>query len=81
MKTASYKNMSWRDALGVLMGVRGDGSLEETDAARALVTRAVANVLGIADCDGALSDWIANGEYCGIETPSMLANEYRNRRR
>lgn len=71
------RKMTFDRALSILMGVAGDMYDGELDDARHVVTRDVAAVLGIDDNDGALGDWIANGNYCGIEDAELLAEEWR----
>ena len=64
--------MTFGQAIEILMGVR-DGSVDE---ARHVVTRDVCAELGVSDPDGRVGDWIANGEYCGVETAKLLADEW-----
>jgi hypothetical protein len=65
--------MTFDHAIGVLMGVR-DGSIDE---ARHIVTRDVCAELGVSDTDGRVGDWIAKGEYCGVEDAKLLADEWK----
>lgn len=65
------KPMNFQDAITILATRSGD-----IDEARSVVTRAVLEIVGGRDDDGALGDWIAAGEYSGNETAQSIAAEW-----
>lgn len=65
------KPMNFQDAITILATRSGD-----IDEARSVVTRAVLEIVGGRDDDGALGDWIAAGEYSGNETAESIAAEW-----
>ena len=73
--------MNFQNAIQVLAQGRGiDPTVEwdaQIDEARSVVTRAVLAIIGGRDDNGALSDWIAAGEFSGAETPESIANEWK----
>jgi hypothetical protein len=64
--------MNFQQALDALIS-RDENNIDE---ARSIVTRTVADVLGISyssDEAVSLGDWIAAGEFSGSETPESIA--------
>lgn len=64
--------MTFQEAIQILINRDED----QIDEARSVVTRAVLAIVSGSDDDGALGDWIANGEYTGNETPESIAAEW-----
>jgi hypothetical protein len=65
--------MEFNQAIAILaQGSKHD----QIDEARSVVTRAVLEIVGGRDDDGALGDWIAAGEFSGSETAESIAAEW-----
>jgi len=72
--------MTFQEAINTLAQGRGtDPTIEwdaQIDEARSVVTRAVLDIVGGRDDDGALGDWIAAGDFSGDETANSIAAEW-----
>jgi hypothetical protein len=72
--------MNFQDAITTLAQGRPIDSTIEWDAqidqALTVVVRAVLEIVGGRDDDGALGDWIANGDFDGNETAESIAAEW-----
>lgn len=72
--------MDFKRAIAVVRGVNGEPHEYELDRARTVIARAVCDALGItyaSDEAVRLCDWLAAGDYSGLETPESIAAEWR----